>query len=156
MCPAWLTSVWILGACSVTYEVVPPKSETAMQSWLSPSTPPDWTPLFAAAGLDQKQFVAADPMWIPQKPFDLRASWNGTHAGFPVHIDGAAFHGKVVSFDVNWPWSTPQARKALPLDRPDPGRPEPRLGFPALRRRPGVGAPQFAPRDAVIAVERSA
>ena len=94
-----------------TYEVVPPKSETAMQSWLGRSNQPDWTPLFVAAGLDQKQFVAADPMWIPQKPFDLRASWDGTHAGFPVHIDGAAFHGKVVSFDVNAPWSAPQAEK---------------------------------------------
>ncbi len=93
------------------YEVVPPKSETAMQSWLNPSTQPDWTPLFAAAGLDQKQFMAANPMWIPQKPFDLRASWDGTHGGFPVHIDGAAFHGRVVSFDVNGPWSTPQAEK---------------------------------------------
>jgi len=92
-----------------TYEVVPPKSETAMQSWPRPSRQPDWTPLFAAAGLDQEQFVAADSMWIPQKPFDARASWNGNHAGFPVHIDGAAFHGKVVSFDVNAPWSTPQA-----------------------------------------------
>jgi len=94
-----------------TYEVVPPRSETAMQSWPRSSLPPDWTPLFAAAGLDQKQFVAADPMWIPQNPFDLRASWDGTHAGFPVHIDGAAFHGKVVSFDVNGPWSTPQVEK---------------------------------------------
>ena len=64
--------------------------------------------MFAAAGLDQKQFVAADPVWVPHKPFDMRASWNGTHAGFPVHIDGAAFHGVVVSFDVNGPWTTPQ------------------------------------------------
>jgi len=91
-----------------TYEVFPPRSETAMHSWLRPSSQPDWTPLFAAAGLDQKQFEAADPMWIPHKPFDVRASWNGTHASFPVHIDGAAFHGTVVSFDVNGPWTTPQ------------------------------------------------
>ena len=103
------------------YEVVPPRSETAMQSWLRPSPQPDWTPLFVAAGLDQKQFVAADPLWIPQKPFDLRASWNGTHAGLPVHIDGAAFHGMVVSFDINGPWSAPPGGKAIPLDRPDPG-----------------------------------
>ena len=91
-----------------TYEVFPPRSETAMQSWLRPSPQPDWTPLFAAAGLDQKQFVAADPVWIPHKPFDMRASWNGAHAGLPVHIDAAAFHGIVVSFDVNGPWTTPQ------------------------------------------------
>src|SRR5271166_485901 len=96
-----------------TYEVVPPRSETEMQSWPRPSPQPDWTPLFAAAGLDQKQFVAADPLWIPQKPFDVRASWDSTHAGFAVHIDGAAFHGKVVSFDVNGPWSTPQAEKPI-------------------------------------------
>ena len=94
-----------------SYEIVPPKSETAMQSWLRPSSQPDWTPLFAAAGVDQKQFGPADPMWIPREPFDVRVSWNGIHAGFPVHIDGAAFHGKVVSFDVNGPWSTPQAQK---------------------------------------------
>ena len=94
-----------------TYEVSTPKSETAMQSWLSPSLQPDWTPLFAAAGLEQKQFVAADPVWIPQNPFDVRASWNGTHAGLPVHIDAAAFHGIVVSFDINGPWTTPQQEK---------------------------------------------
>jgi serine/threonine-protein kinase len=94
-----------------TYEVVPPRSETETQSWPRPSPQPDWTPLFAAAGLDQRQFVAADPLWIPQKPFDVRASWNGTHAGLPAHIDAAAFHGMVVSFDIGEPWSNPQPEK---------------------------------------------
>jgi len=94
-----------------TYEVVPPKSETAMQSWPRPWPQPDWAPFFAAADLDQKQFVAADPLWVPQKPFDVRASWDGTHAGFPVHIDAAAFHGMVVSFDINGPWFTPKAER---------------------------------------------
>ena len=93
------------------YETVPPRSEAAMQSWLHPWPQPDWTSFFVAAGLDQKQFVAADPWWIPQKPFDVRASWNGTQAGLPVHIDGAALHGMVVSFDINGPWSAPQAER---------------------------------------------
>ncbi len=93
------------------YETVPPRSEAAMQSWPRPWPQPDWTPFFAAAGLDQKEFVAADPWWIPQKPFDVRASWNGAQAGLPVHIDGTALHGMVVSFDINGPWSAPQAER---------------------------------------------
>ena len=94
-----------------TYRVVPPRSESAMQSWQRPWPQPDWAPFFAAAGLDPKQFVAAEPAWIPQMPFDARASWDGTHAGMPVHIDAAAFHGMVVSFDINGPWSAPQPAK---------------------------------------------
>ena len=53
-----------------TYRVVPPMSESAMQSWQRPWPQPDWAPFFAAAGLDPKQFVAAEPAWIPQMPFD--------------------------------------------------------------------------------------
>ena len=112
-----------------TYEVVPPRSETAIPSWLRSSPQPDWTPLFAAAGLDQKQFVPAAPVWIPQKPFDARASWDGTHAGFPTHIDAAAFHGAAVWFDVNGPWYTPQTEKPLAWIDRIPGNIYATLGF---------------------------
>ena len=85
------------------FEFVPPLSEPSNQAL--PAV--NWDPLFAAAGLDQKQFVPAEPQWIPQHAFDVRMSWHGMHNGVPVHIDAAAFHGVPVVFDVNGPWSAP-------------------------------------------------
>ena len=104
-----------------TYEVVPPRSETEMQSWPRPSPQPDWTPLFAAAGLDQKQFVAADPLWIPQKPFDCArfVEWYARGTARPHRCSRLSRHGRVIRH--RWTMVNPPTGEAVPLDRPDPG-----------------------------------
>src|SRR5208283_4055327 len=62
------------------------------------SSPPDWTVLFAAAGLEPARFFSVAPRWIPPEAFDARAAWEGTRAEQPdlkLHVTAAAFRGKV-------------------------------------------------------------
>ena len=86
---------------------VPPQTETQGAS----AAPPDWKPLFAAAGLDYARFSPSAPRWVPDEPFDARADWDGsiaTQPGLPIHVSAAAWHDRPVSFTVHWPWSVPE------------------------------------------------
>ncbi len=72
--------------------------------------PPDWTPLFSAAELDPALLTSTEPQWTPLAACDLRLAWKGTHPAFPeipVRVEAAAFHGKVVYFQIIWPWTQP-------------------------------------------------
>jgi predicted Ser/Thr protein kinase len=72
----------------------------------------DWNAVFAATSLDVGRFSAAAPERLPLVPFDARAAWNGTFAGtprIPVHIEAAAWQGKLVHFQIVMPW-TPAPR----------------------------------------------
>ena len=84
---------------------VPPQVELLGAS----AAPPDWRPLFAAAGLDYARFAPAAPKWVPEEPFDARADWEGSGASqHSVHVAGASWHGKPVWFAVLYPWSVPE------------------------------------------------
>ena len=67
----------------------------------------DWSPLLAAAEILLSDLKSADPHRVPPVAFDLRASWDGKRLGSPIHVDGAAFHGKPVYFEVTGEWSEP-------------------------------------------------
>ena len=70
--------------------------------------PPDWTPLFAAAGLSMDAFTPATPQWTPRGFADARAAWEGTLAARPdvkIRIEAAAYRGRPVSFLVIGPWT---------------------------------------------------
>ena len=85
---------------------VPPQVEPREVS----VAPPDWGPLFAAAGLDQARFSPSAPKWVPEEPFDARADWEGpgaSQADPPIHVAAASWHGKPVWFAVLYPWSVP-------------------------------------------------
>ncbi len=97
--------------------VVPP-------DWVDPaadSVPPpvpDWTPLFAAAGLDPADFRPATPAWTPMHFADTRAAWEGRFPGdttFAITVEAASFRGRPTSFVVAGPW-TPR-KERLPADR---------------------------------------
>jgi len=84
---------------------VPPQVETG-----APGRDPDWSLLFAEAGLDKSQFVPASPKWAPPDAFDLRADWEGHRADRPdlaVHVAAAAYHGVPVYFQLIAPWDRP-------------------------------------------------
>jgi serine/threonine-protein kinase len=86
---------------------VPPQTESPVAS----ASPPDWKPLFAAAGLDDARFSPSTPRWSPDEPFDARMDWDGSIASqpdLPIHVSAAAWHGRPVSFMVLWPWSAPE------------------------------------------------
>jgi serine/threonine-protein kinase len=71
---------------------------------------PDWSLLFAEAGLDQTRFASASSKWTPPDAFDSRADWEGRlpdHPDLPLHVAAAAFHGIPVYFQVMAPWDKP-------------------------------------------------
>jgi serine/threonine-protein kinase len=79
--------------------------------------PFDWSRAFAEAGLDPSGFKPTEPKWTPQQPFDERAAWEGTHPGrpdSPIRVEAAAFHGKLVSFQIVNPWNRPAREEQAP------------------------------------------
>jgi serine/threonine protein kinase len=82
---------------------VPPQ----VQSSAGTAQAPDWTVLFAEAGLDISQWNPTDAQWSPSSYADTRAAWQGSlpnRPGIPVRIEAAAFHGKPVGFSIIGPW----------------------------------------------------
>ena len=95
------------------FEAVPPQREAANE----PAPPPDWSALFAAAGLEPARFTAVKPEWVPPQPFDARAEWSGALPWAPatkVRVAAAAFRGRPVYFEVLGPWSL-ATRMAEPI-----------------------------------------
>ena len=78
--------------------------------------PVDWTPLFAAAGLDAKQFQPADPLWTDLEAADARMAWTGKWPGTdrPLRIEATAWRGKADWFTLIGPWTKPQRMPAGP------------------------------------------
>jgi hypothetical protein len=88
------------------FVAVPPQVEEHSGGTL----PPDWAPLFIAAGLDPAQWQSTTPTWTPPVFSDARAAWAGTVAErpeFPMRIEVAAYRGKPVYFELIGPWTRP-------------------------------------------------
>jgi serine/threonine-protein kinase len=87
--------------------VIPPEHDTA-----APAPPPDWRPLFEAAGLDLAQFRAAEPEWNSPVAADVRAAWTGNYPGrpdLPLRVETGAYRGSPVSFRlIGEPWAKPE------------------------------------------------
>ena len=76
----------------------------------STQTTPDWSILFAEAGLDISKFHEGEPRWTPPRYGDVRAAWEGFLPGLseiPIHIDAATLHGRPIYFQVIYPWDRP-------------------------------------------------
>jgi len=85
---------------------VPPQVEKPAGA----APPPDWAPLFSAAGLDPSKWTPAQPMWTPPVYSDARAAWTGTLAerpDIPMRIEAASYRGKPVYFELIGPWTHP-------------------------------------------------
>ncbi|HYL73788.1 MAG TPA: protein kinase [Bryobacteraceae bacterium] len=79
------------------FNAVPPQFDESNGPWPSP----DWTVLFAAAGLDQGRFTPTEPRWAPAVMADARAAWTGTFQevpDIPIRVEASAYHGKPVDF----------------------------------------------------------
>jgi hypothetical protein len=97
------------------FEAVPPQTESN-----GPIEPPDWEPLFAAAGLKSVAMKPADPVWVPNNFANTRAAWTGTFPelpGVPIRIEAAAYRGKPIAFRVVWPWTRPTREKEFEWTR---------------------------------------
>ena len=90
----------------IRFEAVPPQVEAPPAS-----TPaPDWSLLFAEAGLEPGKFAAATPRWLPASYADSRAAWAESRPERPeqpLRVEAAAYRGKPVFFDLMGPWSRP-------------------------------------------------
>ena len=78
---------------------------------------PDWTSLFAAAGLDMAGFSPTQPAWTPSAFADSRAAWNGADSGAPVEplrVEAAACQGRPVFFRIIGPWTRPAQASHVP------------------------------------------
>ncbi|HXW57471.1 MAG TPA: protein kinase [Candidatus Cybelea sp.] len=90
----------------VEFECVPPQFESST----SRASPPDWAPLFAAAGLDAGLFHPVPPEWNELVEADVRAAWAGNgpgHPEIPLRVEAGAFRGIPVYFEMVWPWTKP-------------------------------------------------
>ncbi len=79
---------------------------------------PDWSALFAAAGLDMSKFQSATPIWASLAASDVRQAWTGEWPGFnhrPLRVEAAAWHGRPVFFSLIGPWTHPER---MPSDEP--------------------------------------
>jgi Protein kinase domain len=65
--------------------------------------------IFAAAGLDAHDFVAAPPTWTPPVATDARAAWVGSYREYPslpVRIEAASLRGVLTAFETIGPWQS--------------------------------------------------
>ena len=65
----------------------------------------DWSIPFRSAGLDIKNFQPVTSTWVPLHANDERAAWDGADSlQNKLHIEAAAFKGKLVYFETIYPW----------------------------------------------------
>src|SRR5579884_1106870 len=90
----------------IEFEAMPPQLQTPEKAAASP---PDWAPLFAAAGLDQSKLKPTEPLWTWQATSDVRAAWTGAWAATatPLRVEAAALRGKPIAFMLMGPWTQP-------------------------------------------------
>jgi serine/threonine-protein kinase len=99
------------------FQAVPPQIDADG----APAPPPQWEPLFAAAGLNLAAFTPVTPRWSPRDFADTRAAWDGPMPDRPdirLHVEAAAYRGRPVSMFVLGPWSVPT--RMAPLKRTTP------------------------------------
>ncbi len=95
----------------VEFEAVPPQLDTSRDS----APAPNWSPLFSAAGLDMNHFKSVPSQWNPAMANDTRAAWEAVwpgHPELPLRVEGAAYRGRPVYFELISPWNKPDRMQA--------------------------------------------
>ncbi len=90
----------------IHFEAVPPQ----VNDHSAPAQPPDWQPLFSAAGLQLSDFKSVAPEWTPLAWGDTRAAWLRTLPGsgtISERVEAASYLGKPIYFDLVYPWDKP-------------------------------------------------
>jgi eukaryotic-like serine/threonine-protein kinase len=94
----------------VSLLAVPPQADPS-RSALASASSPDWTSLFAQAGLPADRFSPVSPQWTPPVFADARSAWQGAYPDrpdVPIRIEAAAAFGKPVYFEIVAPWTRPR------------------------------------------------
>ncbi len=88
----------------LSYRAVPTSEEGQREE----SAPPNWSPLFAAAGVDPAALRQAEPERLPPIYADARAAWEGPYPHRPdwtMRIEAASYRSRPVYFEVVGPWA---------------------------------------------------
>jgi len=91
----------------LNFRAIPPQVDEPLAGQLPP---PNWNPLFLAAGLDASELKAVPPRWYPLAWGDTRAAWEGTWPNRPIRlrVEAAAYRGKPIYFFMLLsPWDKP-------------------------------------------------
>ena len=88
------------------FRSVPPDTVDSANSGATP-----WeSMMFEAAGLDMNTFMPVTPRWVPREFADANAAWEGPMPGRGdqrIRVEAAAYRGRLVSFQIIWPWTEP-------------------------------------------------
>jgi serine/threonine-protein kinase len=97
------------------FQALPPEFDQTP----APTTPVDWSPLFAAAGLDVSKLQPATPEWTSLAASDTRAAWTGSwpDSGRPLRVEAATWKGKPVYFQLIGPWTRPSRLQNFQLTK---------------------------------------
>src|SRR6185503_3468592 len=101
------------------FRSVPPQRDASTDA----DSPAPWDRMFEAAGLDKSSFATIDPEWTPRHYADVRAAWEGPLGDAEstrVRVEASAYRGKIVSFAMVGPWTTPtlmEPRRQSSADR---------------------------------------
>ncbi|HET8925097.1 MAG TPA: serine/threonine-protein kinase [Candidatus Acidoferrum sp.] len=102
------------------FQAIPPEMEEHPQA----PRPPDWSALFAAAGLEVASLHPVDPAWNSLASSDTRAAWDGNWPGSarPLHVEAAAWRGKPVFFALSGAWTKATRMNSKEETRADKAR----------------------------------
>jgi hypothetical protein len=98
----------------LSYERLPPLLVAPPEA-AAASTPPDWTPLFQAAGIDATLLTPAAPTYSPRAFAEQREAWIGTWpgaSGAELRIEAGATGDTPVYFRTLGPWNRPDTTSA--------------------------------------------
>lgn len=90
----------------VEFSAVPPQFTENSNA----KTTANFSTLFQSAELNLSNFKEVEPQWTPPNAFDERKAWEGVmtdHTEIPLRVEAASFQGKIVSFQLIYPWTKP-------------------------------------------------
>jgi protein kinase-like protein len=101
------------------FAAVPPQREPQPQSLTTAveRAAPDWSIAFREAGLEIANFQPVASTWVPLHAYDARAAWDGADPAQPehrIHVEAAAFQGKLIYFETVYPWDQPARQEQVP------------------------------------------
>lgn len=97
------------------FTAVPPQREPPPDQ--QGAATPDWSVPFLEAGLDLSNFQPVASTWVPLHAYDSRAAWDGADPAQPehkIHVEAAAFRGKLIYFETIYPWDQPLRQEQTP------------------------------------------
>jgi predicted Ser/Thr protein kinase len=96
---------------------VPPQREPPSDAPKVEPRAADWATPFHEAGLDIANFQPVTSTWVPLHAYDARAAWDGADPAQPehkIHVEAAAFRGRLVYFETIYPWDQPLRQEQPP------------------------------------------